>query len=70
MKDIIQKHTHEGKFNLANALLEFEERINGLEEAMIFFSNWYNKTQTVDILVPDNVAKEYNEGKSGIIKLD
>lgn len=63
MKDIIQKHTHEGKFNLANAIVEIEERMNALEEAMSFFSNWYNKTQRIEILVPDYLANDEDKPK-------
>lgn len=59
-KNIVEKFTMEDKFNLAGALLKLEavdknqeERLLGLEEAMMFFSEWYNKTQRKDILLPD-----------------
>lgn len=55
VKDIIQKHTKEGKFNLANALVELETRSIALEEAMAFFSAWYNETQKTNILVPEHL---------------
>lgn len=54
--DIIRRHTHEGKFNLANALVEIEERLIALEEGLMFFSTWYNKTQRgPEILIPDHL---------------
>jgi len=63
-KTIIEKYTDsEGKFKMGYAILDLdktnknqEERIRGLEEAMQFFSEWYNKTQRVDILVPEHLA--------------
>ena len=65
-KNIVERHTmSDGKFNLGNALVEQEhiikhllDRIVGLEEAMQFFSEWYNRTQRVDILVPDTLAQD------------
>lgn len=61
-KNIVERHTmSDGKFNLGNCLAEIEainkhniEKIVALEEAMQFFSEWYNRTQRVDILVPNN----------------
>lgn len=66
LKNIIQRHTNdEGKFNFATALLEQEamiktlsQRINACEEALMFFSEWYNRTQRVDILVPESMKKD------------
>ena len=66
LKNIIQRHTNdEGKFNLSTALLEQEamikslsQRLDGCEEALTFFSEWYNKTQRVDILVPEHIKKD------------
>jgi len=54
-KDIIQRYTTPGKgLAIANALVEVEDRLLGLEEAMSFFSNWYNKTQRgPEILLSD-----------------
>lgn len=57
-KNIVQRHIHEGKLNLANALIELDSRIAALEEAMSFFSNWYNKTQRTEILIPENLKKD------------
>jgi hypothetical protein len=61
-KNIIEKHTTtDGRFNLASLLLQqdsiitdLKKRVEGLEEAMIFFSDWYNKTQVSNIILPDN----------------
>jgi hypothetical protein len=66
LKNIIQRHTNaEGKFNLSTALLEQEAmikdmalRLAGCEEALAFFSEWYNRTQRVDILVPEHIKKD------------
>jgi len=73
LKNIIQRHTNdEGKFNLSTALLEQEamikslsERVSACEEALTFFSEWYNKTQRVDILVPEHIKKGMT-GSTGI----
>lgn len=54
-KDIIQRNMQNGKFNLANAFMEQEKRILALEEAMTFFSNWYNKTHRTEILIPEHL---------------
>lgn len=61
-KNIITMFTVDGKFNYGNALLYLEnitkyqkERIEALEEAMQFFSEWYNTTQRVNILVPEHL---------------
>ena len=65
-KNIVERHLAEdGKtLKIVNLLLEQEAinkdlilRVAGLEEAMQFFSEWYNKTQRVDILVPENFDK-------------
>lgn len=66
--DIVQRHTQgaegeKGKFNLANALTEIDERLAGLEEAMAFFSNWYNKTQRTEIIVPEHLAGDNDKPK-------
>ncbi len=66
LKNIIQRHTNEeGKFNLSSALVEQENmirdmsiRLAGCEEALTFFSEWYNRTQRVDILVPESFKKD------------
>ena len=56
-KNIIEKYTDsEGKYKVGSAMLELERRILGLEEAMQFFSEWYNKTQRPNILVPEHLA--------------
>jgi beta-lactamase class D len=72
-KNIIERFTVEGQFKIGSALLyqeqvikKQEERILGLEEAMQFFSEWYNKTQRVDILVPDSLKNEI-DGKTKLI---
>lgn len=73
LKNIIQRHTNdEGKFNLSTALLEQEamivslsKRLDACEEALTFFSEWYNKTQRIDILVPESL-KEGMKGSLGI----
>ena len=69
--DIIENFTVDGKFNLANALKYLqnvnkyqEERILALEEAMMFFSEWYNTTQRANIILPDNVDES---GKTKLI---
>jgi len=67
-KNIIEKFTNDkGQFKIGSALLyqeaiikKQEERIAGLEEAMQFFSEWYNRTQRVDILVPENLDTSGN----------
>ena len=63
--DIIAMFTKEGKFDIGAALRYLdninkyqEERIAGLEEAMQFFSEWYNKTQRANILLPDNLEDD------------
>jgi hypothetical protein len=58
--DIVQRNTKDGKFNLANALVDIDNRLKGLEEAMAFFSSWYNETQRVNILVPEHLANDNN----------
>jgi hypothetical protein len=71
-KNIIEKFTDDkGQFKIGSALLyqeqiikKLEERILGLEEAMQFFSEWYNKTQRSNILVPEHLA---NDKSSGLI---
>lgn len=70
-KNIIEKFTVEGQFKIGSALLyqeqiikKQEERILGLEEAMQFFSEWYNKTQRSNILVPEHLT---NDNPSGLI---
>ena len=77
-KNIIERHTQnkpEGgtSFNLASALSEldhkiksFEQRLQGLEEAMQFLSEWYNTTQRTEILIPKHLKDEL-DGKSKII---
>lgn len=70
-KTIIERHTNsEGKFNLAIALVESDnkvkeltKRIEACEEALTFFSEWYNKTQRANIILPDNLDE------SGQVKL-
>lgn len=57
-KDILQRHKTDNKFNLANALLEIEDRLIALEEGIMFFANWYNKTQRTDILLPDYMKEK------------
>ena len=64
-KTIVERHTmSDGRFNLAGCLMEQEAinkdliiKVAALEEAMQFFSEWYNKTQRVEILVPENFDK-------------
>ena len=70
-KNIIERFTVEGKFNLALALLYQEDiikkqeiRIQALEEAMQFFSEWYNKTQRPNILVPEHLYNETEDNTS------
>lgn len=68
-KSIIERWTIEGKFNLAAALAELESKnkrlnkqIEGLEEAMIFFSDWFNKTQVSEpkIILPTHLDESGN----------
>ncbi len=62
-KNIVERHTNkDGQFNLGNCLAEQEainkhliEKVEALEQAMQFFVDWYNRTQRVDILVPDHI---------------
>ena len=37
-----------------------ENRIKELEEAMMFFSDWYNRTQKSNIILPDNLDEKGN----------
>jgi len=54
-KNIIEKYTDsEGKYKVGSAMLELERRILGLEEAMQFFSDWYNKTQRSNLILPES----------------
>lgn len=66
-KNIIEKHTVENQFKVGSALLDLERRnkdlkirVEALEEAMQFFSEWYNKTQRANILVPDTLASDHD----------
>ena len=59
-KNIVEKHTVEKNFRLASALVDLErrnkdlqDRVVGLEEAMQFFSEWYNKTQRSNLILPE-----------------
>lgn len=67
LKNIIEKFTIEGNFKIGSALLYMEvenkkltDRVIGLEEAMQFFSEWYNKTQRINIILPDNLDDKGN----------
>lgn len=66
-KTIIERHTIEdGKFNLANALLELEntvkinkiiigeleQRVRKVEDGMEFFVDWFEKNQKDSIIIP------------------
>jgi len=69
-KNIIERFTIEGQFKIGSALLyqeqiikKQEERIAALEEAMMFFSNWYNTTQRPNILVPEHLANDDKPNK-------
>jgi len=73
-KNIIERHTtvngDKQQFNIANALIEIDVRLKlledtfqGLDQALGFFTEWYNKHQRVDILVP----KDMNTNSSGLI---
>ena len=68
-KNIIEKHYINGQVKIGPAMLELENkikaqelRIQGLEEAMQFFSEWYNKTQRVDLLVPEHLSSNSTGG--------
>lgn len=60
-KNIIEKHTNsEGQFKIGSAIMDLEirnkqleSRVEGLEEAMQFFSEWYNKTQRSNLILPE-----------------
>lgn len=60
-KNIVEKHTNPKKeFKIGSALLDLErrnkelqDRVTGLEEAMQFFSEWYNKTQRSNLILPE-----------------
>jgi hypothetical protein len=67
LKNIIEKFTIEGNFKIGSALLYMESenkklttRVDALEEAMQFFSEWYNKTQRANIILPDNLDESGN----------
>lgn len=73
-KNIIEKYTKDGQVKVGLCLLELEKinkdqelRITALEEAMAFFSKWYNDTQRVDILVPDTLKNELDNNGPKII---
>lgn len=62
-KNIIERHTtvngDKQQFNIASALVEIDVRLKlledtflGLDEALGFFTEWYNTHKRVDILVP------------------
>jgi len=60
--NIITMFTKDGKFDIGSAFRYVEnvnkhqeERILALEEAMMFFSKWYNETQRANIILPDNL---------------
>lgn len=66
-KNIIEKHTIQKEFRVGTAFLDLEARnkdlqmrVEGLEEAMQFFSDWYNKTQRANILLPDTMDEKGN----------
>ena len=68
-KNIVEKFTNaeNGQFKVGSALIylenkvkEQEQHIQGLEEAMMFFSDWYNKTQRANIIMPDNLDDNGN----------
>lgn len=55
-KNIIERHTRDGKFNLSSALLEQDTKIKALQEAMVFMAKWYDEVNSKpkqDILVPE-----------------
>jgi len=67
-KNIVERHMlANGQFNFGTAFLEADARIhdltnrvNACEEALTFFSEWYNKTQRANILLPDNLDESGN----------
>lgn len=71
-KNIIERHTktnEDGKnqFYIVPALLEtdttikdLKTRVEGLEDAMRFFSEWYNTTQRANILLPNTLDESGN----------
>jgi len=62
LKNIIQRHTKDNKFDFVKALVEIEDmvrtssirigsledRITAMEEAIAFFAKWWNETQDPD----------------------
>ena len=38
---------------LGNRVGDIEDRVTATEEALAFFAKWYNRTQEVNILVPE-----------------
>jgi len=70
-KNIIERFTVEGQLKIGSLLLYQEDiikkqeiRIQALEEAMQFFSEWYNKTQRPNILVPEHLYNETEDNTS------
>lgn len=66
-KDIVERHTTSEGFKFGTALRELEARnkdlvtrVSACEEALTFFSEWYNKTQRANILLPDNLDESGN----------
>lgn len=73
MSSITTKYfTEDGKFKMSSFLSDYEvtimnyqNRINALEEAIAFFAKWWNETQDPDrpkvqLLVPDHL-KDYKK---------
>lgn len=78
-KNILERHTFNKEdgtksFNIASALCEIDiklkqidERLQAVEQALEFFVKWYNETQKPNILIPESLANELEEGKKKII---
>ena len=70
-KSLVERHMMaNGQFNLGGYLGEQEKinkdlilRVAALEEAMMFFSNWYNKKYASNIIVPEHLANDDNQTK-------
>ncbi len=58
IEDIVKRYTTDKGIHIANLVTELHERITALEEAMVFFNDWYDKMEAKNkpiILVPEHL---------------